>query len=48
MSKEEVKALIDEEVDKKLLQHGLIKEKKSVKFVNYYNPMYMRDTWYGD
>ena len=46
MTKEEIKELIDEEIEKKLQQYGLIK--KEEKQEQYYNPMYMRDSWYND
>jgi hypothetical protein len=53
MTREEIKKLIDEEIDKKLQQYGLVKkeeveEQKPTEKVSYYNPMYMRDSWYND
>lgn len=48
MDKEEIQNYIKEEVDKRLSELGLIKKEKPVEHVNYYNPMCMRDSWYGD
>lgn len=46
MDKEEVKAIINEEVDKRFQQLGLIEKKQDRKHI--YNPMYMHDSWYGN
>lgn len=48
MDKKEIQNLIKGEVDKRLFELGLIKKEKPVEHVNHYNPMYMRDSWYGD
>lgn len=48
MGKEEIQNLIKEEVDKRQSELGLIKKEKPVGHVNYYNPMYMKDSWYDD
>lgn len=47
MDKEEIKVLIDKEVDKKLQKYGLI-EKRQDSNKHIYNPMYMHDNWYGN
>lgn len=45
MSKEAVINIIDE----RLSQLGLIKkEHNNKKKISYYNPAYMRDSWYND
>lgn len=45
----DIKKLIKEEVNKQLSE--IYKKRKKPKnhgCVNYYNPMYIRDNWYGD
>lgn len=48
MKKEEIQNLIKEEVDKRLSDLGLIQKEKPVERVDYYNPEWMRDSWYND
>ena len=47
MDEKDIKTLIKEEVNKQLSELG-IKKPKQEKEVKYYNPMYMRDSWYND
>ena len=42
---EEIKDTVKREVDAILREHRL---KKNKGHISYYNPMYMRDSWYGD
>ena len=47
MDEKDIKTFIKEEVNKQLSELG-IKKPKQEKKENYYNPMYMRDSWYND
>ncbi len=45
----DIKKLIKEEVNKQLSEiYKKHKKPQNYGGVNYYNPMYMRDNWYGD
>lgn len=48
MTKKEIQNLIKEEVDKRLSDLGLIQKEKPIEHVSYYNPEYIRDSWYND
>ena len=45
MTKEEIEKIIDERVEKILLNKGLVRRTNNA---NYYNPSDMHDSWYKD